>query len=161
MVAAKKTEAVADPFDEPGSTGGGKFPSMAQLKGRLLLVQPMSLAKGVPGAYGEQDRITANVHVLDGGDITEVLDKDGDVSFTPDVPWSPPCQMEDMYLSQRGLVNQLKSAYRNETQVLGRLNSRKLENGNKMFELLPATDDDKVLARAYLATLSKKEPWDE
>jgi hypothetical protein len=161
MVAKKEpVDETADPFGEPGSSGGGKFPSMAQLKGRLLLVEPHTLTKGVDGKFGPQDRMTSNVHVLDGPDITEVLDKDNDVSFTPDEPWTTPFLLEDLYVSQRGLVNQLKDAYKAETKVLGRLNRLKLENGNTMFKLEPAEDADKKLAREYLAKRAEKDPWD-
>jgi hypothetical protein len=160
MVAKKDTAVADDPFGEPGSSGGGKFPSMKQLAGRLLLVQPHTLTKGVVGAFGPQDRMTSHVHVLDGDPITEVLDKDGDVAFTPDEPWTPPVTLEDLYISQRGLVNQLKSAYKAEGMVLGRLRIRKLDSGNKMFELEPASTEDKALAREFLAKKKDSDPWD-
>src|ERR1700753_3703224 len=83
----------ADPFDDPGSAGASSYPSMAQLKDRLLLVEPTELEKKIPSKLQEGkfvDRITATVHVLTGDPISIVLDKDGDVVTEFDEPLVAP-----------------------------------------------------------------------
>jgi hypothetical protein len=153
-----------DPFDDPGSTGGGKYPSMAQLKGRLLLIEPTALAKNVPGMEPGKfvDRITATVGVIDGKEpITDVLDKDGDSTFTFDEPLVAPFELEDLYISQVVLVNQLRKAYKAETKVLGRLVQlpAREKGRNKAWGLEAPTDEDKTAAREYLANKPTDDPW--
>jgi hypothetical protein len=155
---------MTDPFDDPGSTGGGKYPSMAQLKGRLLLVEPTNLEKGIPSTLEPDkkvDRVTATVHVLDGDAITDVLDKDGDSTFTFDEPLVAPFVLEDMYLSQVVLVNQLRKAYKAEVKVLGRLGQlpAQKKGNNKAWAFEIPTEQDKQTARDYLAALKPDDPW--
>ena len=158
---------MTDPFDAPGSKGAGKFPAMKQLKGRLLLIEPTRLDKQITSNLNPDkkvDRMSANVTVLDGDPITNVLDKDGDVVHEFDEPLAAPHTMEDMYISQTVLVNQLRKAYKAESKVLGRLvqlpAARPGENKAWAFE--EPTDADKDIARGYLASekaKGKDDPW--
>jgi hypothetical protein len=105
-----------DPFDTPAP--GGSFPSVAQLKDRLLVIWPQKIESVLdrfnPGAM--KDRITANVAVLDGETITVRIDKEGEQHPLAD-PVKPGDVMKDMFLSQTKLVSQLKG----RTMVMGRL----------------------------------------
>ena len=158
-----------DPFDEPGAKGSGAFPGVAQLKGRLVIVKPLNLEKNVPapGENGKtQDRITADVHVLDGEPIAAALDKDGDIKAEFDEPLTAPFVLESMYLSQTVLVNQLRSAYKNDGIVLGRIGQEpaRKKGQNKPWVFENATDADKATAREYwakyLTEQKNKDPWD-
>ena len=98
-----------DPFAQPASS---LFPKVDQLGGRLLLIKP-KLIEVVPkpaefgGKPGEtQERVTADVVVLDGGEI---------------VGEEAPTKFSDMYISQQSLVGVLKGALRQNTATLGRL----------------------------------------
>ncbi len=146
--------------DTFGAPSRGAYPSLDELEGRLLLITP-SKVQTVPGYknVGTQERITADVAVLD-GDNPETHD--------------------DMYLSQRGLVPMLKKCLKpgNKPQVLGRLErtptsdyaakaeaaggfgalmaewAKKGGKGDKpqfFWNLVEFTPEDAALARAYLA----------
>jgi hypothetical protein len=157
-----------DPFDEPGAKGSGAFPGVAQLKGRLVIIKPLNLEKHVPGVEAGKfvDRITADVHVLDGEPITAALDKDGDIKAEFDEPLVPAFVLESMYLSQTVLVNQLRAAYKNDGIVLGRIGQdpARKKGQNKAWVLETANDADKATAReywtTYLAEQKNKDPWD-
>lgn len=91
-----------DPFSSAGR--GGNFPKVEELEGRLVLVRPVKSEK-VNGKFGEQTRITADVHALD--------DESGE--------WET---YEDMYLSQKGMVPALEKKLRPGTTkpfILGRI----------------------------------------
>ncbi len=156
-----------DPFSEPGPRGAGKFPSMKQLKGRLLLVTPTGLTKNATsplkkdagGNLIPHDRITADVVFLTGDPIKGVLDKDDEVTHTYDEALVAPHKLEAMWISQTVLVNQLRAALKREGMVLGRLvQLPPTQAGNaKAWSLEAATDEDKTKARAYLASLPKED----
>ena len=99
-----------DPFNDPGSSS--QYPSLKQLKDRLLIVQPTAIEKGLsnPLKPGEKrDRITADVHVLDGDVITSRIDQDD--NETPlDEPLTPPFKLADMYLSGAKMLGELKGS---------------------------------------------------
>lgn len=143
-----------DPFAEPGPTGGGKMPSMAQLKGRLLLVTPTGIEKGItsPLKKTPHDRITADVVILDGDPIKGVLNKDGEVTHVYDTPLAPPHRLDALWISQMVLVNQLRNALKSEGMVLGRVTQLPAQTAgnNKAWSLDAATEDDKKVARAYI-----------
>lgn len=104
------SETPQDPFNDPGSASG--FPSMKQLKGRLCIIQPTRLEKNIPDQFKPgsfRDRITADVHVLDGDTITVRLDDDD--NETPfDEPLVPPFKLSDMFISGAKLIGELKSS---------------------------------------------------
>ncbi len=157
MTEATATTTENDTFGAPSR---GAFPKLDELEGRLLLVTP-SKVQTVPGYknVGTQERITADVAVLDGEN---------------------PETYDDMYLSQKGLVPMLKKCLKpgNKPQVLGRLEmtattewadkaekaggikalleewARKGAKGEKpqfFWNLVEFTPEDAALARAYLA----------
>lgn len=92
--------AVADPFTQP--TGGGAYPKIHELEGRLVLVTP-SQVETVPGYQGQgtQQRWTTDIVVLDGPNAPDAYD--------------------GMWLSSAGMNNALKSAKSNGRMVLGRI----------------------------------------
>ncbi len=138
-----------DPFgtpeEDPFTTAPqvSSYPKMDDLRGRLLLVKPSKLEEGLlssfskPGKPQYQDRITADVYVVDGGspegfdDETEFL---------------------DMYFSQDRLVKQLKRSIAGGRMILGRLETfkpgTKAEAGNPWGFQEP-TEDDKTRAREF------------
>jgi hypothetical protein len=131
--------------------------------GRLLLVLPHKLEEGLPNRLQPgttQDRMTADVVVLDGG----TLAYGGRPEATPPVPHNKqaavPLKVERLYLSQRGLISQCREALARRLQgqpgmVLGRLTTGEAKEAgqNAPFLLSPPTDEDKRVARAYLANV--------
>lgn len=55
---------MSSPFDQPGGTGDSI--TWDELKGALLLVEPLSFESQIPTSLGPKDAVKANVHVLDG-----------------------------------------------------------------------------------------------
>jgi hypothetical protein len=90
-----------DPFAKPTRSA---FPKLEDLNGRLLLVKPLKVERDVAGKFGKQDRITADIVVLD--------DPDEGVR-----------EISKMYLSQKGMVGMLEDCLRpgKKSFVLGRL----------------------------------------
>lgn len=141
------------PFDGTGNTqadGFGQapdvsnYPKLDALRGALVLITPTRLETGLlssfskPGQPQYQDRITANVVVLDklplaGFDSNE---------FTA------------MYFSQTRLVAQLQANVGTGRAILGRLDTyrpgEKAQAGNP-WGIQPYSDADAAMARAYLA----------
>jgi hypothetical protein len=136
-----------DEFDSAGAAVGKKFPSMKQLgtgltkkikrvyapgsdneltvetAGRLVIFQPTAYdAKAQDNINGgTKPRMTVNAYVLDGPPIVAVEDKAGDVTYTPDEPWTPPFLLEDLYVSQSKLIEQLMKSYNKGGKALGRV----------------------------------------
>lgn len=90
-----------DPFAAPTRSA---FPKLDDLDGRLLLIKPTKLERDVPGKFGKQDRITADVVVLDD-------------------PEEGVREIDKMYLSQKGIVGMLEGCLKpgKKPFVLGRL----------------------------------------
>lgn len=85
----------------------GAFPKLEELDGRLLLIMPSKIEYKVKGQFGEQDRVTADVIVLD----------------DPDEPTGVR-EINDMYISQKGMVPMLERCLKPHAKhpfVLGRL----------------------------------------
>lgn len=134
---------MTDPFSDP--TNVSAYPKVTDLRGHLVLLKPTKLEEGLLSAFSKpgkpqyQDRVTADVVVLDGP-----LDDFEDDEFP------------DMFFSQARLVSQMKRSIGG--MVLARLDTR--EPGTKAGEgnpwgLNPPTDDDRKVARKYLADLEK------
>lgn len=129
-----------DPFADAPQVSA--YPKMEQLRGRLLLVKPTKLEEGLLSKYGKpnqpqyQDRITADVFVVDGGAVDGFP---GESEFL------------DMYISQDRLVKQLKRNVGGQ-MILGRLDTYKpgteAKAGNP-WGLQEATAEDKGLARTF------------
>ena len=148
-----------DPFDDPGS--GSAYPTLKQLKERLLIVIPQRLERGLPNTLNPgqtRDRLTANVVVLDGDSIDKRIDDD-DNEFPFDEPLVPPFKLDDMYLSGAKLISETKHKLPHGEKpagmVLGRLTKLKpLKAGQKgAWSLVAASDADKAKAREYLANV--------
>lgn len=130
-----------DPFASAPQVSA--YPKMDDLRGRLLLVKAHKLEEGLlssfskPGKPMYQDRITADVYVVDGG-APEGFE--GETEFL------------DMYLSQDRLVKQLKRSVPGGRMILGRLDTfkpgTKAEAGNP-WGLQEPTDEDKAKARVF------------
>jgi hypothetical protein len=153
----------ADPFAPPALQA--ERPRILDLYGRLLLVIPKRLERGVASATLKntdgspqiQDRMTTDVIVLDGGP----LDFGGKPEGAPPIPHTKrvdtPHRFTDMYVSSKGLVSQSREALAKREagqpgMVLGRL-TREAGN-NKPWLLAPYNDAEANVARQYLATVN-------
>lgn len=151
-----------DPFAGPAPQQP-RGPRLRDLYNRLLLVIPHKVEEGIPNRLQPgttQDRMTADVIVLDGGPIAY----GGQPEATPPVPHSKtasvPHKTDRMYISSAGLISQCRDALAKRRagqpgMVLGRLavGEKKDPAQNAPWLLTPPTDADKVTARAYLATV--------
>lgn len=177
---------MSDPFGKAGATtvgGGGTRPRLHQLckggkqvtrkyapgtdneleiktRGRLLLITPKKFERANTGqntGKNAKDRITADVVVLTGEDITEVIDaRTSDVVAEleePLVPGSENALIKDMFLSSVTLVGQLSTDGVIDPGMklgyLGRLPQR--GDNNPAYCLTDYTDADAEIARKYLA----------
>lgn len=139
-----------DPF-KSGSSGGA---GITEYDGQLLLVTPTEYVEVMKTSYGETDCVRVDFAVLDGPDGLE--------------------EIEDVLVFQRILVSAMKSQAKfNERNgvdpqtgypkmVLGVLapNTDKQKKGQDApWDLMEPSDEQKALAREYLAG-RKKEPAD-
>lgn len=152
----------ADPFGDPAPQQP-RGPRLRDMYGRLLLVVPIKLEEGIPNrlqAGTTQDRLTADVIVLDGGPIAF----GGRPEATPPVPHdkteATPRKSPRMFISSVGLISQCREALAKRMRgepgmVLGRLGvgAAKEQGQNAPYLLTPATDADKAIARQYLANV--------
>jgi hypothetical protein len=151
-----------DPFAGPAPQQA-RGPRLRDLYGRLLLIVPHKLEEGVPNrlqAGTTQDRMTADVIVLDGGPIAY----GGRPEATPPVPHDKtanvPHKTTRQYISSVGLISQCRDALAKRLRgepgmVLGRLavGESKEPGQQGPWLLTPPTEQDKVIARQYLATV--------
>lgn len=150
----------ADPFDGPAPQA--TRPRVLDMYNRLVLVIPHKV-ETVPNRLQPgttQDRMTADVIVLDGGP----LQYGGAPEKVPPVPHDKqvnvPHKIDRMFLSQAGLISQSSQALAKRQRgepgmVLGRLTTGEASKPghNPPWLLSPPTDADKQAARAYLATV--------
>lgn len=108
-----------NPFNAPAPVGGIR-PRVADIAGRMVAFTPTALALNVPGVKpGElQDRITADVVVLDGGPLAFGGKPEKGIPHTLII--SAPCEFSGMYVSQTNLVGALRGSV-NAGVVLGRI----------------------------------------
>lgn len=106
-------------------------PKLRNLRGRLLLIKPSRIERGVPGPDNDgklQDRVTANVTILDGGRLGFGDDPRMGVPASKWIEENElPYTIEDMYISGKLLVLQLtvkEEGGRLRVQVLGRLGAK-------------------------------------
>lgn len=149
-----------DPFSAPAPQAP-RGPRLRDLYGRLLLLVPTKLEIGVPNRLQPgttQDRMTADVIVLDGGPIAF----GGKPEETPPIPHDKTAQVPHktpaMFISATGLHSQCREALAKRAQgqpgmVLGRLGvgTKKEAGQNAPWLLSLPTEQDKALARQYLA----------
>lgn len=145
-----------DPF--AGSNGGqdgdlfqapaaipSEYPKLENLRTRLLMIAPKKYEQGIPSAFRNpdgtvqtQNRMTADVFVVDGGPV----------------PGFEVTAFTSMYLSNARIVDQLMGGYKEGFMVLGRLDTfkpgTKAGAGNP-WGLSDPTEQDKQLARDYIA----------
>lgn len=95
---------------EDPAAAGGKRPRIADAAGRTVMIQPLKIERGLPGLKpGEtQDRITANLTVIDGGPLQFGGKPEKHQPHTMTV--STPYTAEGVYISQVGLINALSDA---------------------------------------------------
>lgn len=138
-----------DAFEDLGVAPVAKFPTIAQLAsdgvktklvygkgtdqeqikewaGRLVIVQPVKLEHGVKSQFAGNppgDRMSVNITVLDGPPITQVIDKDGEVTYTFPEPLVPGqnAVLPAMYTSHTVIIGQLKPLMVNGENAPGKL----------------------------------------
>ena len=131
-----------DPFATPRTT----FPKPKWLKGRLVLAYPTKILRdqlSKDGTGKKYNAIVADVHVLDGGDIT-----DG-----PDKPISIPAIIEDFRFSNEQFVGGMERLIGSHRPFLFRMGY----GPSKMNAEVPAfwpdlpSEADKTRAKQYMA----------
>jgi hypothetical protein len=152
----------ADPFaNSDPAKPAAKGPRLRELYGRLLILIPAKV-EVVPNRLGKpgetQDRMTADVVVLDGGTIHY----GGKPEEVPSVPHDKtaevPHKFPSMFISSVALISQCRDALASRQQgkpgmVIGRLTKGEdTGKGNPPWILTPATDADKAIGRAWLAS---------
>lgn len=124
-----------DIFDDPG--GGDTF-SPTEWKGVLLLIKPLRVEVGVPTDYGKRDATVADVHALDGPRAGECL--------------------HGAYLWNQVLQTQVRGNLGTGRFNLGRFGQGQPKAGQSPpWKLLDPTEEDKALARKYIASDRYKE----
>ena len=152
----------ADPFSGPAPQRP-RGPRLQEMFRRLLLIIPHGVEqvdrKKDDGTIVKQDRMTADVIVLDGGQI-QYGGKPEKPPFTPhDKVADVPLRIEKMFISSVGLISQCRDALDARKlgkagMVLGRLNVGEAKGDQSPPYLLDQpTDADKDIARRYLATV--------
>jgi hypothetical protein len=152
-----------DPFDAPAPQRP-REPRLQEMYGRLLLIIPHRLEEGIPNRLdpkgGTQDRLTADVVILDGGPIHF----GGKPEKLPPIPHDKvgqvPYRNEKMFISAVGLISQCREALAKKVtqgrpgMVLGRLmTGQATGDQNAPYLLVVATEADKAIARQYLTTV--------
>ena len=111
-------------FNKPSELrGGGRFPKMEQLKGRLCVFEATAAEHDVTTELNKtpHTRLTCNVTFLDGPAIATVIDKDGDVVHTFDTPIACGDVMEGMFVSAAWFTSRLAKTAGTGVRVLGRV----------------------------------------
>lgn len=122
----------ADPFDMPSGPGSGD--KITDFEGHLLLVTPREVMHEMQTSIGKTDAVRADVVVIDGPE--GVYESDGVLVFQQAL--------------RRDLLRIIEGP---STMLLGRLGKGEAKAGKSapyIFE--QPTDDDKALARKFLAS---------
>jgi hypothetical protein len=152
-----------DPFGDPAPREA-RGPRLQEMAGRLILITPKLTERVLsrdPKRAGEYEtRMTADVVILDGGPCAYGGKPEGRPPTPHDKVAQLPHRNRDMYISSVGLVSQCREALEKRQRgeagmVLGRLGYGEQSDPTKAapWLLMAATDADKTLARAYLATV--------
>lgn len=157
-----------DPFGAPAPQLP-RGPRLREMYGRLLLLVPHKVEYNIPNTIEPgkfQDRMTADVIILDGGPIAfggapeKVGGKAHDQNATI------PHKTERMFISAAGLISQSRDALALKAagkvgRVLGRLTTGNppAGGGNPPWILTAATDADKQLAMAWLNANPAPDPF--
>jgi hypothetical protein len=148
-----------DPFNSagaPGGGGGGDYPHMHQLIGRLLLIQPQSIELNKPSNFKEgkpADQITADVVVCDGPPIDHKVDQNTMVpTFFEGGAKQVPFLIPGMWINGRAIVPQLKDSVSGKQWVLGRLYYGEPRGGKPPYLLNQQyTEEEAALGRQVFA----------
>lgn len=122
---------------DPFADGGSGFDSIGEYEGELLLMTPIEYIPNIKTAHGDTDCIDIDATVLTGEDAGTTL--------------------ECTRVFQKALKGSLKKRMgRDQGMLLARLarteNPRdKSKDAKKMWIFEPPSDDDKVIARKWLA----------
>lgn len=160
-----------DPFGGPAPRAP-KGPRFREMHKRLLLILPKKLEEGVPNRLGEpgdtQDRLTADVIVLDGDPIAYGGEPEKVDGKPHDKVAQIPCKNTAMFVSYTGIVSQCREALENyknkkggKTMALGRLGLGEVpaNGGNRPWVLQDPTEQDKAIAREYLRKNPPADPF--
>lgn len=160
VAAAQPVAAGADPFGAPAPQAP-RGPRLLDMYGRLLLIVPSKLETGIPNrlqAGTTQDRMTADVIVLDGGPIAFGGTPEKMPPVQHDKQAQVPHRTPNMYISSTGLISQSREALAKRLRgepgmVLGRLGvgTAKEAGQNAPWLLTPYNEADAVIARQYLS----------
>lgn len=160
---APAAPATSDPFGDPAPQAP-RGPRLQEMAGRLILITPKLVERVLsrdPARAGQYDnRMTCDVVILDGGPVNYGGKPEGRPPTQHDKVAQVPHRNRDMYVSSVGLVSQSREALEKRQKgepgmVLGRLGYGEQSDPTKSapWLLIPATEADRVLARAYLATV--------
>jgi hypothetical protein len=155
-----------DPFaNSDPAPQAPRSPRFRELYGRLIILVPKKLETGLvsgkfknnDGSPVTQDRMTADLIVLDGGTI-HYGGRPEDIPSVPhDKVAEPPCKWSDVFISYAGIISQCRVKLSERAQgktgmVIGRLGKGEDSGkGNAPWLLYPANDEDKGKGRVYLA----------
>lgn len=118
-----------NPFAAPASASGISWEG---LKGRLLVIEPISVEKGIKTAFGDTDAVRATVHVIDGDTET----------------------YEDTLVFPRVLQSQL--APKVGSMVLGRVGQGQAKPGQSApWLIVDPSEADVAAGKAWLSTRQK------
>jgi hypothetical protein len=149
-------------FEDPAAAGG-KRPRIADLMGRTVFVQPLKIERGLPGLDpgSTQDRITANVTVIDGGPLQFGGKPEKHQPHTMTV--STPYTAEGVFISQTALINALSDALPSPKKphggvvlgvvVQGAQPSDARKSPPWLLQTLDAADPRRAQAQAVLAAV--------
>lgn len=151
-----------DPFSGPAPQAP-RGPRLRDIYGRLVLVLPIKVEQNLPNRLQPgtfQDRMTADVIVLDGGPIAYGGKPEAFPSVPHDKTATVPHRTARQFISSVGLISQCRDALAKRLRgepgmVLGRLTTGKPpeDGSNPPWLLSPYTEQDAAIARAYLASV--------
>src|SRR5690606_24664362 len=131
---------MSDPFASAGAAGT----KITDFEGQLLLLRPTEYITGMKTEYSDdKDAVVAEATVLDGPGAPEDLG--------------------EVYIFQGGLIGQLKNKIgKTPDLVLGRLGKGEVKKKgfSAPWKLINPDEDDRPVARAYLAKQKTKHPFD-
>jgi len=150
------TQMTYDDFTLPSqlpSSGGGGYPSLAQLSGRLLHILPRGRQDNVVTEKQPtpHTRLTCDVTFLDGAPIPAIIDKmGGQKPLTP--PIGPGQVMRDMFMSQKWFVSRLgdKVGVPGFPGIVGVLATETVK-GNPMWRLSDPTPEQLAQVKQWFA----------
>lgn len=121
-----------NPFQNPATSSGIQWDAHL---GRLLLIEPKELEKGIQTTFGEKDAVRADITIIDAPDAPEVF--------------------EDALIFPSVLISQTRSLI--GEKVLGRLGQGQAKSGQKPpWRLDDATEEEISIGIRYLDSRKPK-----